>query len=163
METRADGRGRDRGSYYVYAQLGLLALVVFGPRAIGPADPWPGFWGQVARAAGQALLFAGGAFAFMGFLYLGTNLSPWPRPKEKSELVRSGVYGLVRHPIYTGLIFSTLGWALLVNGPLTLLYALCLTAVLDRKARYEEYLLRKRFAGYAEYQRRVKRFIPFIY
>jgi len=156
-------RKSGRGDVFVYAQLGLIALVVLGPRSFGDSEPWPGIWGQAAWAAGQALLLAGAAFALAGFIYLGSNLSPWPRPREGSRLVQTGVYRLVRHPLYTGLIFSALGWALRVNGPLTLLYAICLAALLDRKARYEEHWLRRKFGSYADYQRKVKRFVPFIY
>ena len=50
-----------------------------------------------------------------------------------------------------------------IGGPLTLLYAFLLLVLLDRKASYEEQWLRKKFDGYADYQREVKRFIPFIY
>ena len=162
MEETAQRRGA-RGELYVLAQLGFLALVVFGPQGSGPGGTWPGLWGPAARIAGVVLGLAGGLFAMAGVLHLGSNLSPWPRPKEGSELVRSGAYRFVRHPIYTGLIFGSCGWGLYVNGPLTLLYAFLLLVLLDRKARYEEQWLRKKFGSYAGYQREVKRFIPFIY
>jgi protein-S-isoprenylcysteine O-methyltransferase Ste14 len=162
VEEIAQRRGA-RGELYVLAQLGLLALIAWGPQAVDPGAAWPGLWGQAAWAVGMVLGLVGGLFAIAGVLHLGSNLSPWPRPKADSELVRSGAYSLVRHPIYTGLIFGSCGWALFVNGWQTLLYAFLLILLLDRKARYEEQWLRKKFDGYAGYQREVKRFVPFIY
>ncbi len=154
------GRG---GVFYVIAQLGLLALIVSGPKSMGVAEAWPGPWGWVATVVGVVLLIAAGLFVIVGAYHLGPNLSPLPRPKDDAQLIRSGAYKYVRHPIYTGLISGGFGWALFVNGSLTLFYALLLTGLLDLKARYEERLLRSKFESYAGYQRDVARFIPFLY
>ena len=162
MEGKVRARGV-RGGFYVVAQLGLLALVAFGPRSIGAAEVWSGPWGQIASAVGAALGIVGGLAASAGALGLGRNLSPWPGPRDDSQLVRSGAYKFVRHPIYSGLILGAFGWALFINGALTLLYALLLALLLDRKTRYEERLLRNRFEMYASYAREVARFIPFVY
>jgi protein-S-isoprenylcysteine O-methyltransferase Ste14 len=151
------------GRLYVAAQLGLLAAVAFGPRSVGLGEPWAEPWGQVAKTVGVVLGLLGGFAAGAGALQLGPNLSPWPGPRDDAQLVRSGVYKLVRHPIYSGLILGAFGWGLFINGSLTVLYALLLTVLMDAKARYEERLLRKRFETYAAYQRKVARFIPFTY
>ncbi len=154
---------RVRGGLYVAAQLGLLAAVGFGPRSVGIDGPWPEPWGPLAKIVGVVLGLLGGVAASAGVLQLGPNLSPWPRPRDEAQLVRSGVYKLVRHPIYSGVILCAFGWGLFVNGSLTVLHALLLTVLLNAKARYEERLLRKRFETYAAYQREVARFIPFVY
>jgi protein-S-isoprenylcysteine O-methyltransferase Ste14 len=78
-------------------------------------------------------------------------------------LLEQGAYGLVRHPIYSGILQLAFGWGLRTGGWLTLGYALLLFLILDRKARREEVILRQTFPGYDAYSCRVKRLIPFIY
>jgi protein-S-isoprenylcysteine O-methyltransferase Ste14 len=86
-----------------------------------------------------------------------------PYPKDGADLVETGPFGLVRHPIYSGLLMAGFGWALFVQGWLTLVYAAVLFVVLDVKARREERWLVEKFPAYAVYQRRVRRLIPFVY
>jgi protein-S-isoprenylcysteine O-methyltransferase Ste14 len=78
--------------------------------------------------------------------------------------VTSGIYGLMRHPLYTAVFCGSLGWALLwASWPAAVAAALCLGPVFDAKARIEERALRRRFPEYAEYAARVKRFVPGVY
>jgi protein-S-isoprenylcysteine O-methyltransferase Ste14 len=96
-------------------------------------------------------------------LGLGRNLSALPHPKDEATLVDAGLYGLMRHPIYSGLIAGCFGWALLNNSLLTLALAAGVFVFFDVKARREERALAARFPGYEDYRRRVRRFVPFIY
>lgn len=144
-------------------QLGLLALVALGPRTPGGATGWPAPWGAAAGLVGGLLALTGAGLAVLGSLQLGRNLSPFPRPPAGATLVRTGAYRIVRHPIYGGLILMALGWALIVNGSLTLLYVFALVFILDAKTRSEERWLIARFDAYREYRQRVRKLIPFLY
>ncbi len=146
---------------FVVAQLGLLAVIALGPRKLGPE--WPAPWATAAVALGVALGLVGGILTLAGAVHLGSNLTPFPRPKTDAALIRSGAYRIVRHPIYGGLILMAFGWALFVHGNLTLLYALTLLVLLDAKARHEERWLVAKFGNYPDYKRRVRRLIPFLY
>jgi protein-S-isoprenylcysteine O-methyltransferase Ste14 len=86
-----------------------------------------------------------------------------PYPKEGTKLIEKGPFALVRHPIYSGGLVICLGWALYVQGWLTLGYVLVLFVFLDVKARREEKWLVERFPVYTNYQQRVRKLIPFIY
>lgn len=84
---------------------------------------------------------------------MGKSLSPFPRPRRDAELVVSGPYRFLRHPIYVGGVLFFVGLSLVFS-----VYALALTAVLAAfwvaKARVEERHLSERFPGYADYRRR---------
>ncbi len=152
-----------RGEWYVVAQFILFLLIAFGPRTLPGMPAWPPPWSAAASILGGLLIVIGGALALAGLLRLGPNLTPLPYPKDDATLVETGVYGLVRHPIYSGLILAALGWGLLVHGGLTLVYALLLFILFDLKSRKEEAWLRSKFPAYAAYQQRVRKLIPFVY
>jgi len=108
-------------------------------------------------------MLCGALLATAGVVNLGRNLTPFICPKGAAVLLEKGAYRFVRHPIYSGILQLAVGWALWVHGWLTLLIAVILFIVLDRKLRREEEMLRRTFSGYAAYAGRVRRLIPFIY
>jgi protein-S-isoprenylcysteine O-methyltransferase Ste14 len=152
-----------RGEWLVAGQVLLMALVFLGPRAVGgpgsAALPWP----LACRVAGPVLIVTGFSLLLAGGFTLGPGLTPLPYPKDGATLVDSGAYGLVRHPMYSGGIVLALGWALLVCSWLTVGYVVVLFAFLDLKSRREETWLAERFPGYRDYQKRVRRLVPFLY
>lgn len=149
-----------RGEGYVIVQALLAALILFGPTTMAGLPPWPS---ALSPWAGKLLLALGGVLSLGAGLKLGTNLTPLPHPREGAILVEDGLYRLVRHPIYLGVILMAWGWTLQVQGWLQLAWTLALMVLFDLKARREEVWLMQRFPAYADYRRRVRRLIPFIY
>lgn len=152
-----------RGEWYVVAQGFLFLLVGFGPRALPGLPQWGAPWSWLSLVLGLALAALGGLLALAGLFHLGANLTALPHPKDDATLVEGGAYAVVRHPIYGGLILAAFGWALIVSSWLTLLYAVILLVFFDVKSRREERALNQKFATYADYQRRVRKLIPFVY
>jgi protein-S-isoprenylcysteine O-methyltransferase Ste14 len=152
-----------RGELFVLCQFVLFALLLLGPPTLAGWYPW----GTAARAVGQfagALLMAAGTLlALAGTVALGRNLTPFITPRTTGVLLEKGAYRLVRHPIYSGILQLSFGWGLWRAGWLTLVYALLLFILFDRKARREEQLLLAAFPGYGTYAARVRRLIPFLY
>jgi protein-S-isoprenylcysteine O-methyltransferase Ste14 len=86
-----------------------------------------------------------------------------PRVETGDRLCTRGPYGVVRHPIYLAVDLLGLGSAIWVPTPLVTLGALLLVIGGDLRARTEENVLLRAFAGYRDYMRRTRRTLPGIY
>ena len=117
----------------------------------------------VLRFIGLILLGCGVWVAVQGYRVLGTNHSPWVTPVADGQVVATGIYGYVRHPIYLGWFIGSLGFGLLLGSWLGVGVAVVWLIFADLKAREEEKWLRKKYAEYPAYQAQVKRFFPGIY
>jgi protein-S-isoprenylcysteine O-methyltransferase Ste14 len=147
----------DRGAWLVLAQV-LCLLVVW----LWPAPPlWTlPSWVVVA---GWVVIGAGALIGLAGAWGLGRHLRVHPRPADRAELTTTGVYRLVRHPIYAAVLIASAAEAVLAARPEPLVGLLGLSVVLHVKAGYEEGLLRERFgAAYDAYASRVPRLVPFL-
>jgi len=147
-----------RGGLWVLGQTALM-LAVFALALVFPGSRRQ----TAAMVGGLLLLLAGGLCGIAGAVVLGGSLTPLPKPSGKTKLVRHGIYGLMRHPLYTSVILASAGWALIWRSGPAMLSALALCLFFDAKARREERWLRERFPEYADYARRVRRFIPWVY
>ncbi len=149
-----------RGEGWVAGQVVVFGLVlaagILGARWPAGAAPWRWMGVGVAGIAGLALALGAGAG-------LGRQLTPLPAPVAGGALRDRGAYGLCRHPMYGGVLLLCLAWAL-ATAPLALAPVALAAGFLDVKRRLEEAWLRRRFPGYDEYRRRVRRrFIPWIW
>ncbi len=150
-----------RGEGWVVLQFVLLPAVVLAGLVSGGA--WIGTFASITSLLGLSLMIGGAVLAGRGLLDLGRNLTPVPHPRDDAVLVETGIYALVRHPIYAGLIATALGWALVAASPLALLLSALLAVLFDLKSRREEIWLRERYAGYETYSAQTKRFFPYLY
>lgn len=153
----------ERGEWYVVVQGVLFVLIGLGPRSWPGAPEWGATLSAVATWTGVALVLAGAPLAVAGLLALGPSLTALPYPTDDARLIEVGPYAIVRHPIYTGLIFSAMGWGLYLHAWLTLAFACALFVLFDLKSRREEGWLCERFPAYAEYKTRVKKLVPWVY
>lgn len=138
----------------VFVQLLLLAALIFVPHA----SLWPVNAGVLAVAI--ALGLVGAAVAVLGVVGLGPALTASPIPREHAPLVTSGVYGLVRSPIYTGLMTGGLGLLLFGASVWHIGAWVALILLLSAKTRWEERMLMAEHPDYAEYGALVGRFLP---
>ena len=99
-------------------------------------------------------------FAFMILLVaikdLGRNLSPFPRPLNNSNLVTTGIYRFMRHPIYYALIFISFGVFITKLSIYYLLLSISLCLVIKFKIVLEEQYLNNKFKNYLLYKNEVK-------
>ncbi len=146
-----------RGEGWVALQFVLFGLILLAPTVERFSFP---IW---LRGLGVLILLAGGLLGTLGVLSLGRSLSPFPKPVAGGRLVNSGIYGWVRHPIYSGLILGSLGWSLLTDTVLGLLLVVALFVFFDLKSRREERWLCESYPEYGEYQKKVRKLIPGLY
>ncbi len=140
----------------------LVVLVRVGalPKGINVAL-WP--TSETVLVIGDILAAAGCALLLWARRIIGRNWSSSVTYRVDHELVTTGPYGAVRHPIYSGFLLTVLGSAL-VNGHLVgvVVLALCVV-VFALKMSQEEGLMMKHFPeAYAEYRKRVKALIPHV-
>ena len=151
LVPRAGYQGRDRRLRDSFAPL-------WEPSGDGGlnSDPW--------RAGLGLFLFALGlAFAIWARLHIGRNWGTPMSQKDEPELVTSGPYRLVRHPIYSGILLAGVGTAVALNW--VWLVAMVLAGVyFVYSATVEERYLTKQFPDtYPAYRRSTKMLVPFIF
>jgi protein-S-isoprenylcysteine O-methyltransferase Ste14 len=147
-----------RGGLWVLVQSVLLSAIILLAARSRRQGRRP-----MAVYTGATLLGLGAGEIVAGAVMLGRNLTPFPEPSEKAVLVRRGIFSLIRHPVYAGVLLMSAGWALISQSWPALLLAFGLIPFFDAKARREELRLRNRFPEYREYEKQVKRFVPGIY
>jgi protein-S-isoprenylcysteine O-methyltransferase Ste14 len=114
------------------------------------------------KIVGISLCCLGLFFAVLARLHLGKNWSMPMTFKENFELVTSGPYRFVRHPIYSGLLLAILGSGLagdliwLIIFPIFIFYFIY-------SAKTEEQLISRKIPQYSEYKKRTKMIIPFLF
>lgn len=149
-----------RGQGWVVLQLFLVALIALAGL---PASSVTGPTGTVLLVVGSVLIVAGGVMAVLGMQALGRSFTPNPRPLDTGQLVESGIYGSVRHPMYGGVVLGAVGWGCLNGSLVAILLSAILLVVFYLKSVREEAWLVDHYAGYADYRRRTRRFYPGLF
>jgi protein-S-isoprenylcysteine O-methyltransferase Ste14 len=158
------GEREDRGNRWVLAAFGVIGLLMaYIPAYTDRMEFWT-LDGDAVRWLGVALFSAGGALRIWPVFVLGHRFSGLVAIQPGHTLVTSGVYGVIRHPSYLGLLVNSLGWALAFRSGVGVLLTALTIPPLVARIRAEEALLRTQFGGeYDAYRRRTSRLIPGIY
>jgi protein-S-isoprenylcysteine O-methyltransferase Ste14 len=158
------GEREDRGNRWVIAALGVIGLVMgYLPAYTDRYEIWS-IDGEVVRWIGVVLFTVGGALRLWPVFILGNRFSGLVAIQPGHTLVTIGIYGVIRHPSYLGLLVNALGWALAFrSGAGVLLTAMTMVPLIAR-IRSEEALLQSQFgAEYNVYRARTWRLIPGLY
>jgi protein-S-isoprenylcysteine O-methyltransferase Ste14 len=158
------GEREDRANRWVLAA--FLPIGLIGAYLPAWCDR-TGFWtidGDAVRWLGVVLYAAGGALRLWPVFVLGRRFSGLVAIQPGHRLVTDGIYGVIRHPSYLGLIVNLVGWALAFRSVVGLLLAALTVLILLGRIRSEEALLRSQFgAEYDAYRARTWRLLPGVY
>jgi protein-S-isoprenylcysteine O-methyltransferase Ste14 len=129
---------------------------------LGALDPIPALDGTVAHVVGVALAVTGILLTFAAQLAMGDSWRIGVDPEERTELVTDGPFRLVRNPIYSAMIPTIFGLALMVPNVLAVVAIVLVVLALELQVRLveEPYLLRTHGVAYTDYASRVGRFVP---
>jgi protein-S-isoprenylcysteine O-methyltransferase Ste14 len=141
-----------------------LAMAAAAPllALLGVLEPITMLDGTVGHVVGAILGVTGVLLTFGAQLAMGDAWRVGVDPEERTELVTSGPFALVRNPIYSAMIPTVFGLALMVPSALAIAAFLTLVTALELQVRLveEPYLLQVHGDTYADYATRVGRFVP---
>ncbi len=112
---------------------------------------------------GAGLGFVGLFLAGLSFRALGRNFRFFAAPRRSGTLVTTGVYSLVRHPMYTGAIVGMGGYVLMFGALLSVPLWMAITALYTVKSIKEERIIEAKFPEYHEYRKKTWRLIPYVF
>jgi protein-S-isoprenylcysteine O-methyltransferase Ste14 len=166
IDTKTTRRLEPAGSRIVRSLIFLIAIVLLSTnwirlpwlyRELWRQGIWP-FW------IGAAITAGGLIFAVWARVHLGRNWSRSVTVKEEHELITTGPYALVRHPIYTGILVGFLGTAIALSQVRGFLAFILIFIALWGKLRREEAWMRSQFGEtYAAYARHTAALVPYLF
>jgi protein-S-isoprenylcysteine O-methyltransferase Ste14 len=138
----------------------LLATPRWLPPVLAARFAPPGLW---LPLLGTVMVAGGLGFTGWARWHLGRNWSGWVTLKDDHTLICTGPYRVVRHPIYTGLIFALAGTALAIGEWRGVLAVACAVLGFVLKLRIEEARMRETFPEYDRYTQQVAALIPWVF
>lgn len=158
------GVREDRGNRWIFAPLAVIGVLsAYLPAYTDRLDVWT-IDGDATRWLGLALFTVGGVLRIWPVFVLGRRFSGLVAIQPGHTLVTSGIYGIIRHPSYLGLLVGALGWSLAFRSVVGVLLMVLTVPVILSRIRAEEALLHTQFgAEYDAFRACTSRLIPGIY
>jgi protein-S-isoprenylcysteine O-methyltransferase Ste14 len=152
----------DSRTYRIPILAGAILFTPWTAQVLGESPLWQ--FGNGGTYALAALTLAGISFTWWARIHLGRFWSNAITRKEGHRVIDTGPYGLVRHPIYTGLIAGMLATGIAVGTVTAMLGAVLISLGMWQKARMEEGFLTNELGAdaYGPYCRRVPMLVPFL-
>lgn len=162
LQSRLKAKETQDEQKSVIGYSGIMFLAAFIAAGLGHRFGWPSFSGW-AVSAGAALFLA--AYALFGeVLRENEYLSRTIEVQEGQKVVDTGLYGIVRHPMYFATVLLFLSMPLILGSPVSLIIMLAYIPIIVKRIRNEEKVLESELEGYAEYEQKVKyRLLPFVW
>jgi protein-S-isoprenylcysteine O-methyltransferase Ste14 len=160
----SSGEREDRGNRWVLTAFGIIGvLAAYLPAYTDRKEFWT-VDGDAVRWLGVVLFSVGGVLRLWPVYVLGHRFSGLVAIQPGHTLVTSGMYGIIRHPSYLGLLLNSLGWVLAFRSWVGVLLTVVTVVPLLARINAEERLLRSQFGEeYDAYRARTSRLIPGLY
>ena len=141
---------------------GLMFLAAFVVAGLNFRFRWVVLPESVSWIAAAVFLLAYGLYAEV--LRENVWLSRTVEVQENQRVVDTGLYGVVRHPMYMSTLLLFLSMPLVLGSPISFAVTLAYIPIIARRIRNEEAMLENGLAGYAEYKKKVRwKVIPFVW
>jgi protein-S-isoprenylcysteine O-methyltransferase Ste14 len=152
----------DSQAYRIPILVGGVLFTPWTAQLLGESPLW--HFGNTGIYVLSALTLAGISFTWWARIHLGRFWSNSITRKEGHQVIDTGPYGLVRHPIYTGLIAGMLATGIAVGTVTAMLGAVLISLGMWQKARMEEGFLTNELGAdaYGSYCRRIPMLVPFL-
>jgi protein-S-isoprenylcysteine O-methyltransferase Ste14 len=158
------GVREDRSNRWVIVALGALGFADAYLPAYTDQHDILTFGGEGVRWFGVSLYAVGGVLRIAPVFVLGRRFSGLVAIQPGHRLVTGGIYGVIRHPSYLGLLVNALGWGLAFRAGVGVFIAVLMFLVVLARIEAEERLLRVTFGvEYDAYRARTWRLIPYLY
>ncbi|QYY31670.1 isoprenylcysteine carboxylmethyltransferase family protein [Cupriavidus pinatubonensis] len=160
----SSGEREDRSNRWVLAAFGVLGLLSgFVPAWNDRIDFWT-LDGDAMRWFGVFVYAAGGVLRLVPVFILGRRFSGLVAIQPGHTLVTTGLYGVIRHPSYLGLVVSSLGWVLGFRSGVGIVLTMLMIPPLVARIHAEEALLRSQFgAEYEAYRAKTWKMLPGVF
>jgi len=158
------GVREDRSNRWVIGAFAVLGFAVAYLPAFADRRGFLTFGGEGVRWLGVAVYALGGVLRLAPVFVLGRRFSGLVAIQPDHRLVTGGIYGVIRHPSYLGLLITTLGWGLAFRAGVGVVIAALMLPVVLARIKAEERLLSETFgAEYDAYRARTWRLLPHVY
>lgn len=147
---------------WVVALSALMFVAAFVVAGLGFRFGWPALpqWASVAAA----VVFLASYALYAEVMRENEFLSRTIEVQEGQRVIDTGLYGIVRHPMYSATLLLFLSMPLVLGSPFSFVIVLAYLPIIAVRIKNEEQVLREGLAGYADYMSRVKyRLIPYIW
>lgn len=160
----SSGRREDTSNRWIFIPILVLGFLLAWLPAYTDRHNVGTIDGDTTRYIGLALFLIGCMLRMLPVFVLGRRFSGLVAIQEGHELETGGLYRVIRHPSYLGLLLGLFGWALVFRSGIGVLVSLLLIPPLVARMNSEEALLESEFGErYSDYRRRTWRLLPFIY
>lgn len=162
LKSRLDAKEESSEQDLVVKLSGLMFLIGFVVATVGYRLGWYVLPKGVSVAA--AVVFLVSYLLYFEVLRENTYLSRTVKVQENQKVVDTGMYAVVRHPMYSITLLMFLSMPIILGSVYSFLIFLVYPFIIAKRIRNEEALLEKELEGYSEYKKKVKyRLIPFIW
>lgn len=162
LKSRLDAKENSREQSLVVKLSGLMFLAGFIVAGLGIRFQWYVLPGPVA--IGAAVVFLAAYILYAEVLRENTYLSRTIAVQENQKVIDTGLYGVVRHPMYSATLLLFLSMPIVLGSVYSFLIFLAYPFIIVKRIKHEEEFLTEALDGYRAYKQKVRyRLIPFIW
>ncbi len=162
LKKRLDAKEKEEEQKTFIALSGLMFIAAFVAAGLNYRFSWLSV--PAWMVCGATVLFLTAYLMYAEVLRENVYLSRTVKVQKDQTVIDTGLYGIVRHPMYSATLVLFLSMGLILGSPISFLILLCYIPIISGRIKNEEKVLLKGLEGYAEYREKVKyKVIPFIW